>query len=255
MKNQGRYRIKVLEKALNILDLFDEEGKELSVTEISTGLDLNKPSTFRILSNLEDFGYLDKDPKTSRYCLGSKLYHLGSLAEPHVRIKKVARPFLKRMNEQCNETVHLAVLQQGEALYVDKIEGKRTIRVITRVGTRLPAHCSGVGKVLLSALSEEALVKILLKKGLARFTENTITDLDVLKLELTKCEKRRYSTDNEEIEEGLKCVAAPVNENGKIVAAISISAHSERFNKESLRYISMVMETAEAISNALSLRE
>ena len=252
MKNKGKYRIKVLEKALNILELFDEGGKELTVTEISSGLDLNKPSTFRILSNLEDFGYLDKDPKTSRYFLGPKLYHLGMLAEPHVRIKKVARPFLKGMNEQCHETVHLAVLQQGDALYVDKIEGKRTIRVITRVGARLPAHCSGVGKMLLSSLPEEALVKTLLKKGLTRFTENTITDLDILKQELAKCAKRGYAIDNEEIEKGLRCVAAPVCENGEIVAAVSISAHGERFYLESSRYISIVMETARSISDALS---
>ena len=252
MKNQGKYRIKVLEKALSIIELFDEKGKELTVTEVSESLDLNKPSSFRILSNLEDFGYLDKDPKTARYRLGPKLYDLGSLAEPHAGIKKIARPFLKKLNEQCHETVHLAVLYQGEALYVDKIEGKRTIRVITRVGARLPAHCSGVGKVLLSALSEEALVGTLSEKGLSRFTNNTITDFDLLKQELAKCRKRGHATDNEEIEEGLKCVAAPVYENGEIVAAISISAHSERLNKETPRYVSMVKETAKAISDALS---
>ena len=252
MKNQGKYRIKVLEKALNILELFDEKGKELTVTEISESLDLNKPSSFRILSNLEDFGYLDKDPKTARYCLGPKLYLLGSLAEPHAKIKKVARPFLKKLNEQCHETVHLAVLHQGEALYLDKIEGKRTIRVITRVGARLPAYCSGVGKVLLSALSEKVLVNALLEKGLSRFTKNTITDLDVLKQELDKCRKRGYAIDNEEIEEGLKCVAAPLYEKGEIVAAISISAHKERFNKEISTYRSLVKKAAKGISDALS---
>ena len=252
MKNQGKYRIKVLEKALSILELFDEKGKELTVTEISGDLGLNTPSTFRILSNLEEASYLDKDPKTARYSLGPKLHHLGSLAEPHARIRKVTRPFLKKLNEQCQETVHLAVLHQGEALYVGKIEGKRTIRVITRVGSRLPAHCSGVGKVLLSALSEESLVKIFSEKGLSRFTENTITDLDVLKRELAKCRKRGYAIDNEEIEEGLKCVAAAVYEHGELLAAISVSAHSERFDKECPRYISMVKGTAEAVSDALS---
>jgi len=252
MKSQGKYRIKVLEKALSILELFDEKGKELTVTEISGSLQLNKPSSFRILSNLEDFGYLDKDPKTARYSLGPKLHHLGSLAEPHARIWKTARPFLKDLNEQCHETVHLAVLHQGEALYVDKIEGKRTIRVITRVGARLPAHCSGVGKVLLSALSEEALGNTLSEKGLSRFTENTITDLDVLKQELAKCRKRGYATDNEEIEEGLKCVAAPVYEKGEIVAAISISAHSKRFSRKTPSYVSLVKGTAKAVSEAFS---
>jgi IclR family KDG regulon transcriptional repressor len=89
-------------------------------------------------------------------------------------------------------------------------------------------------------------------KDLSRFTENTITDLDVLKKELAKCRKRGYATDNEEIEEGLKCVAAPVYEKGEIVAAISISAHNERLDKEISSYISFVKKMAKGISDALS---
>lgn len=242
-----------MDKALKILELFNVRGKELTVTEINNLLTLNKASTFRIIKNLEDAGYLEKDPDTLKYRLGLRIYYLGSLAEPNATIRKIARPFLEILNEQCGETVHLAVLHQGEALYLDKIEGKKTIRVITRIGTKLPAHCSGVGKTLLSALTEETLEKIIREKGLPRFTANTITDPNALKAELEQIQKRGYAIDNEEIEEGLKCAAAPLHDSdGKVLAAISISAPSESFNKEISTFVSTVKKIAQEISERIS---
>lgn len=256
MKNQdektGKYKIKVLDKALKVLELFDERGKELTVTEIQALLNFNKASTFRIAKNLEDAGYLEKDPDTLKYTLGLRIYYLGTLAEPHTPIRRITRPFLEKLNEQSEETVHLAVLHRGQALYLDKIEGKRTIRVITRVGMELSAHCSGVGKVLLASVSEETLERIITERGLPRFTVNTITDLNALKTELAQIRKKGYAIDNEEIEEGLKCAAAPVRDSeGKVVAAISISVPRERFDKGVSTYISMVKKTAQEISNLI----
>ncbi len=184
MASANKYRIKVLDKTLKILELFDKRGKELTVTEINDLLSLNKTSTFRIIKNLEDAGYLEKDSDTLRYKLGLKIYYLGSLAEPNSTTRKIGRPFLENLNDQCGETVHLAVLHQGEALYLDKIEGKKTIRVITSIGMKLPAHCSALGKTLLAALSEETLENIIKEKGLSRFTGNTITAPNALKAEL-----------------------------------------------------------------------
>jgi DNA-binding IclR family transcriptional regulator len=253
MKNQdekaGKYKIKVLDKALRVLELFDERGKELTVTEINDHLNFNKVSTFRIVKNLEDAGYLEKDADTLKYKLGLKVYYLGSLAEPHSAIRKITRPFLEKLNDRCDETVHLAVLNKGEALYLDKIEGKKTIRVITRISTKLPAHCSGVGKTLLAALPEDALEQIIKEKGLPRFTNNTITELKALKAELAKVRKQGYAIDNEEIEEGLKCAAAPVKDSGgNVVAAVSISVPKERFDKKVFTYISEVKKTSQKVS-------
>ena len=248
-KNAGKYKIKVLDKALKVLELFDERGKELTVTEINDHLKFNKVSTFRIVKNLEDAGYLEKDADTLKYKLGLKVYYLGSFAEPHSAIRKITRSFLEKLNDRCDETVHLAVLNKGEALYIDKIEGNKTIRVITRIGTKLPAHCSGVGKTLLAALPEDALEQIIKEKGLPRFTNNTITELKALKAELTKVRKQGYAIDNEEIEEGLKCAAAPVRDSeGNVVAAISVSVPKERFDKEVFTYISQVKETSQKVS-------
>ncbi|MBC8394618.1 MAG: IclR family transcriptional regulator [Deltaproteobacteria bacterium] len=249
---KGKYKIKVLDKAFKILELFDEKGKDLTVTEIHNLLGFNKASVFRIIKNLEDADYLEKDPDTLRYKLGLRLYSLGLLAEPHSTIRRITRPFLTKLNEQCGETVHLAVLNHGEALYLDKLEGKKTIRVITRIGTKLPAHCSGLGKILLASLSEETLEKIIGERGLRRFTDNSITHLGALKTELAKIRKQRCAIDNEEIEEGLKCAAAPVRDSeGKVVAAISVSVPKERFDKDISTLISMVKKTAEQISESM----
>jgi len=249
---KGKYKIKVLEKAFKILALFDEKGKKLTVTEIHDLLNFNKASTFRILKNLEDAGYIEKDSRTLKYKLGLKIYYLASLAEPHTAIRRITRPFLEKLNEECHETIHLAVLHQGEALYLDKIEGKKTIRVITRIGMKLPAHCSGVGKTLLADLSKDAMEKIIREKSLPRFTDNTITELNDLKAELAQIRKQGYAIDNEEIEEGLKCVASPLlNSEGKVLASISISAPSERFNLESSTYISKIKKTAKEISKLI----
>jgi len=247
------YQIKVLEKVTRILDLFDEKGKELTATEIHELLELNKSTTFRILNMLEGAGYLERDPATLNYRLGFKLYYLGSLVEGRTEIRNLAHPFLEQLKEKCDETVHLVVLDHGEALYLDKLEGKKAIRVVSRVGWRLPSHCSGVGKVLLASLPEETLHKIIKEKGLKRFTKNTITDPETLKIELARIRKQVYAIDNEEIEVGLKCVAVPVKDGeGRVVAAISISGPKERFNGiEMKRFIPLVKSTSEQISSVL----
>ncbi len=249
MEENTKYSLKVLQKAMKILNLYDAKGKALSLTEINDLLSFNKASTFRIIKNLEGAGYLVRDPGSMKFKLGPKLFQLGSLAEPGSDIARIARPFLQKLNERCGETVHLATLLNGEALYLDKIEGKKTIRVITRTGTRLHAHCSGVGKVLLSGLSNEDLTRLINEKGLIRFTDNTITDVNVLTKELANIRRNGYAVDNEEVEVGLKCVAAPIRDSeGKIVAALSISAPTERFHTFREAYISSVSETAKEVT-------
>jgi DNA-binding IclR family transcriptional regulator len=245
-----QYKIKVLEKALSILDLFNERGKELTITQINQTLGLNKSTTFRILNILEKVGYLERDDYSLKYRLGFKLFFLGSFVEANAEMQKLVHPFLEEIAKKTDETVHLVVLQHGEALYLDKIDGKKVLVVSSRIGMKLPAHCSGVGKVLLSFLPEEALENIVEQKGLRRFTKNTITDKKALKAELNRVRKQGYAIDNEEIEIGMKCVAAPVTGvNGEVIAAISISGPKERFSGGELeRFISIVKNTTTQIS-------
>jgi IclR family acetate operon transcriptional repressor len=254
MAGSDRYRIKVLEKVFRILDLFDDRGKELTAAEISARVGLNRATTFRILRQLEEAGYLDRSANSSKFRLGFRFYHLGSLVDGLTEIRTIARPFLEELVRASDETVHLVVLKQGQALYLDKIEGNKAVRVVSKVGMRLPAHCSGVGKVLLASLSDTQLNKVVKKRGLPRFTENTITDLQKLIEELERVREQGYAIDNEEIEVGLKCVAAPVRDgDGEVIAAISVSGPRERLQGKDLeRLIAMVKQTAQRITNALA---
>jgi IclR family transcriptional regulator, KDG regulon repressor len=250
--NSARYRVRVLQKAFRLLGLFDEETPELRITEITQRLGYNKTTCFRLISNLEEEGYLDQDPYTHKYRLGMKLFFLGNLVKPYRYLTEVAKPLLEKLNEQTGETVHLAVLHRGEALYVDKIESKRTVRVVvSRVGRKLPAHCSGVGKVLLAYLPAEEVKEIVLAKGLVPFTQNTITTYNRLKDELNRIARYGFAYDNEEIEIGLKCAAAPVFADNRVVAALSVSVPRDRFDDNRDRLVKMVIDTARDLTRVL----
>ncbi len=245
------YQIKVLQKAFNILELFNENALELTASEIQQSLSLNKTTTFRLLKNLEGLGYLEKDPESQRYRLGIKLVHLGSLVKPYITLKRVAKSLLLDLNKRTKETVHLAVLHKGQSLYLEKIEGSRTIRVTTSIGSKLPAHCSGVGKVLLSGLNFDKVAEIAQERGLKKYTANTIDNLDNLAEELRQVRVEGLAVDNEEIEQGLMCVAAPIFYGGSIVAAVSLSVPKDRFLLHRDDLASEIKKTAAGISQLL----
>jgi DNA-binding IclR family transcriptional regulator len=248
-----RYQIKVLEKALAVLDLLGEAEGALTLSEVSERLTLSKPTAFRILSVLDQASYLERAPGSQGYRLGLKLARLGARVDRTTAFQKVARPFLVELKERCGETVHLTVLENGEALYLDKIEGQRAVRVVSRVGMRLPAHCSGVGKVLLAYLPDDEVAEVIRERGLARLTPNTITDRTALRAELKRIRERGFAIDNEEIEVGLKCVAAPIRDaSGEVRAALSISGPKFRFNEaETKKLVNLVVRTSEQISSAI----
>lgn len=254
MSTEQSYRIKVLEKAIAILDLFADTSGELTLTQIGQRLGMSKPTAFRILSVLEGADYLERVPETQGYRLGFQLYRLGSLVEHTTRLQRAARPFLQVLVDECQETAHLTVLNKGQALYLDKIEGQHAVRVVSRIGMRLPAHCSGVGKVLLAHLSDEEVDAVVREHGLPARTPNTLTDRAALAAELARIRERGYAMDNEEIELGLRCVAAPVRDaTGRVIAAVSVSGPKFRIDgAEVERLAGRVLVTARRISAALA---
>jgi len=250
--HQDKYRIKVLQKTFAVLDLFSGEDDELSPPEITKRLGFTQTTVFRIITNLADAGYLQKNLETGKFRLGMKLFLLGNRVKPYHHLSSAARPLLRTLSKKTGETVHLAVLQRYQVLYLDKIEGSHTVRVVvSQVGQKLPAHCSGVGKALLANLPLNKVKEATEEHGLPSFTPNTITTWNRLKIELEETQARGYAVDNEEIELGLKCVAAPLFVEEKIVAAISISSPKERFEKSEKELISLVVQTAREISNTL----
>jgi len=249
MVKKSAYTIKVLQKVFSILALYDNNQKKFTIQEMSSRLGYNKSSTYRIIRNLEEVAYLERIPGTQEYKLGFGLYHIGTISESYGPILTAARPLLSKLNDSCGETVHLAVLHQNQPLYIDKIEStKSVLQIRSRIGSKLPGHCSGVGKLLLAYLDEKKLAGIIEELGLAQFTNNTITDAVCFSKELRKINQEGYSVDNEEIEYGLKCIAAPIFDiSGNVIAAASISTTKERFDFEFEIFRFMILGTTKAI--------
>ncbi|MDN5362803.1 MAG: IclR family transcriptional regulator, regulon repressor [Moorella sp. (in: firmicutes)] len=249
-------QIRSLAKALMILDLLAARQGEMSLAEIARELDLPKSTLHGLLSTLRDFGYIEQSAFDGRYRLGVHLFEIGNAVANNWDVRRVAAPHIQRLVDELGETVHLVILDKGEVLYIDKRESHQSLRIVSQVGMRLPAHCTGVGKVLLAYLHPARVRQIVAAKGLTRYTKNTITDLNRLEAELTRIRQLGYAVDNEEIMESLRCVAAPLRDlNGQVCAAISVSGPAARMEGERLQLaIEHLTRTAAEISAGLGYR-
>jgi len=252
-KTKPNYPIKVLDKSLSVLELLLQQGSAMNMTEISERLEIYPSTIHRILATLKHWGYVEQDSHTQKYQLGLKALELGMAKLHQMDLVREAIPYLKELVNQCNETVHLGVLEEGEVLYLAKEESSQTIRMISYVGKRAPLHCTALGKVLLAYLSAEEKKKILGEKALPRFTDNTITDKRELEKEFGKVKEQGFALDREENEKDVCCIAAPIrNYQGKVIAAVSISGPVFRIDVNTQNNLKeALVETSEKISKRL----
>jgi DNA-binding IclR family transcriptional regulator len=211
-----------------------------------------KSSTHDLMASLAKLGFLNKTEE-NRYRLGWRLVTLSETLLATTELRKEAHPVMEDLATQYQETIHLAVLDDTQAVYVDKLEGRQAVRVeLTSLGARLYAHCSALGKVLLAYSSEQEVKRIIQIAGLPRFTENTITDPEELLQNLIKIRKQGFAYDMEEILPDLCCVAAPIhNYTGQVIAAISMSIPAYRFKRSQTEFREGVMRAAKTISKRL----
>lgn len=239
--------IQSIERAADILELFLTSSPEQSVKEISQQLELSKSTVHGIIKTLEYRGYLQQNPEDLKYKLGMKVFELGNAFSDHLEIRNIARPFIENLVSQLKETVHLVILQRDEVIYVEKVEGPHTLRIYSQVGKRAPIHCTGVGKAILAFQDDDEIERILSKSALESFTINTLTDVEAIKKELQVVRECGYAIDDEEIEVGLKCIAAPIfNHQGKVIASISCASPVMRLNEELIDSVIQGIKTAAA---------
>ena len=213
-------------------------SKLLSMQNISKKLDLYPSTTHRILDTLKHWGYVEQEPDNQEYQLGLKVLELGMAKLHQMNLVREAAPYLKELVNQCNETAHLGVLEEGDVLYLAKEESSQTIRMCSYVGKRAPLYCTALGKVLLAYLPEGERKKILSRRGLPRLTEKTITDKKELEKELNKVKEQGFALDIGENEKDVRCIAAPIrNYQGKVIAAISISGPAYRVDIDKQNYL------------------
>lgn len=252
--------VQTIERVSMILEMVGQSSQGMSIRDLSAGLNLPKGTIHRILSSLSYFGYIRQDQETKIYFLGLKLMDLNALLSNQLDFRKVAEPILRDLAEKTKQTAHLVVLDRDEVVYVEKIETQQPaggLKMASRVGARNPIHSSAVGKVLLSNLPEELWEDFLQKKGLPRRTANTITDPDSFRNHLRIVRSQGYAMDDEENEQGIRCVGAPIFDGrGRPVAAISVSGSVFQVTKRAVHDVirGEVMAAAAEISRQLGFR-
>ena len=252
--------VQTIQRVSLILERVGQNSQGMSIKDLSAGLNLPKGTIHRILSSLSYFGYIRQDPETKIYFLGLKLMDLNAQLSNQLDFRKVAEPVLRDLAEKTKQTAHLVILDRDEVVYVEKIETQQQaggLKMASRVGSRNPMHSSAVGKVLLSYFSEEALEDFLQKKGLPRRTANTITDPEGFRDHLKIVRSRGYAIDDEENEQGIRCVGAPIfDRKERPVAAISVSGSVFQMTKKAVNDVMKgeVMAAAAEISRRLGFR-
>lgn len=251
------YRVQVLDRALSVLEVLARHADaECSLAEVSEQAALHKSTVHRIIMVLERHRLVLKNTATGRYRLGMKLFELGSKAIAGNDLREQARPYLSRVMSATGETVHLCILDGGEVLYVDKVEPHKIVRLSSTIGRRSPAYCTSVGKAMLAHLPLEEVDDMIQRSRLLPRTRNTITSSASLHAELAHTRGRGYAVDDEENEEGVRCVGAAVLDySGRPVAAISVSGPSFSITKEKVATVSRpVVDAASMLSAQLGYR-
>jgi|Deesub1362A_J573_1020465.scaffolds.fasta_scaffold00145_61 DNA-binding IclR family transcriptional regulator len=247
------FEIKSIKRAAEILECFSVQQPELSISEIASMLNLPKGTVSRYLSTLKSVGFVEQDTNSFVYRLGIRLFQLGKVVESQMDLKKIAAPHLKELAEKSGETVFLAIIRGSNVIYVHKERSNRAMSMSYNEGETCPMHCTALGKVILAFLPEERSKQIIQDMKLERFTENTITDPIKLEEEIRQIRSQGYAIDDQELEEGLRCVSAPIfDDRGVIIASISIAGPATRLRlKDMPIFIKMVTETAKRISQRL----
>lgn len=236
-----------------VLETLAKEDQGLSLADLDNRLELHKSTLHRLIMVLERHRLISRNPQNGNYVLGIKLFELGSKAVPHRLLLRHAHSYLEKLVYETGETAHLCILDEGEVLYLEKVESSHSMRISSSIGNRNPVHTSAVGKVLLAYLDGDEVDRILQMRGLKQYTSNSITTAIQLKKELSEVRKRGYAVDDEEGTQGVRCVGAPVKDHlGNVIASISIAGPSFRVTKENIPAIAKsVMTVADKLSREL----
>lgn len=251
-----RYGIRVLDRAFALLEVL-ADGQPRNLVQLNAEAGLNTSTTFRLLASLQSHNYVSRDRQTGDYSLGLSCLELAHAFLGN-SMRTLAAPHLLNLRADTRETVHLAVLDRMDVIYIDKLDAIHAIGLMSsQVGRRKPAYCTGVGKALLAHQDFEAVRQHYQQVGMPQLTSTTITTVDRLLTELASIRARGYALDPGENEAEVRCVAVPIfDAAGQSVAALSVSGPAMRMDpiEDNTRVIAQAVNTAGLISNALGHR-
>lgn len=247
-----RTRLSSVANSLRLIRAFSEDQYEMGISELAKRLGLAKSTVHRLASTLLDQGMLEQNSGDGKYRLGLALFELGTLVRRKMDFTIEARPFLRTLMEKTGETLHLGILDHDSVLYLITHESKQALRMGSKVGTRVPVHCTAVGKALL-AFQPQSEIERVLALGLSASVPNAAVDAKALRRELAAVRVRNYAVDDQESEVGLRSIAAPIrNHSGEVIAAISIAGPVHRMAKKTLLgWVGDLVAAADAVSQRL----
>lgn len=243
MKNENEARVKSLQKALEVLNCFIEK-QPLGVTEISEQLGLYKSNVHNILVTYKSMGYLEQDPETGKYRLGTAIFSLSRALKENLTVSRIVLPYLQHIAEEVNEIVYLSIPKEDELIYLDVVYPIHQVYLTggSVTGERAELYCTGVGKAILAEMPDKE-IECILSGELKPYTEYTIMDKSVLWKEIREARENGYAIDNMEFILGVKCIGVAIrNHRGTVECGISISAPSLRMGDEKLMEFAQILK-------------
>jgi DNA-binding IclR family transcriptional regulator len=246
-------RIQTIDRFIKIMDCFSIDQNDLGVREVSRLTGLSTSVCGRMMLALRDQGLLVQNPETRTYSVGPKSLRWAEIYTTNLDIRNVALPVLHELLHETKETISLYILEGDERLCVERIESAQNVRIVARIGRRLPLYAGSAGKVLLAYLPEKRQDEILSRSPLIPFTSKTMTDVQLIKAELKKIKQQGYAFSDGEWVEDAAGIAAPIFDmKGDIQAALTVSGPTYRFTDEKISfYKKILLDAAERISNDL----
>ena len=234
-KENGKYRVQVLERALDILDCFSFQNRELGLSEFCQITGLNMATTKRLLSNFTDRGYLIQDPQSKKYRLGMRLLELGGIVFSSLSLRQASTQVMTTLQKKTGGTILLGTSMDDELVYLDKRKGSGMISIASEIGWRRPLHYGMLGMVLMAHQSPDRVSEILKKNPLEAHTPYSLTDQNAFSLRLEEIRKNGYCLEKEEAVEGIMAMAAPIKDySRKVIAALGIALPINQSNKKEI---------------------
>ena len=245
--------VQSIQRAFDILEVLATERDGMGVTQLGEKLDLHKSTVHRLLNTMMSLGYIDKKPITGVYCLGMKFVELASLYLGSVELKAEANYYIREYIDRIGLPIQMAILSDGEALYIEKVEQSNSIRIYAEIGRRVPIHCSSVGKALVFDYSDEEIAEMYKDRPMEKFTEHTMTNIADLIADINLARERGWSYNRGEFEADVKSVAAPIYDyRGVIIAAIGAPYRENLATKRDPAEIAgVICELAKTISKRM----
>jgi len=248
-----QYILKTLSNAIDVLEMFEDEVS-LTPKDIENKMKMNRTNLYRILYTLRHRGLLDLDPQSGEYRIGMKAVHLTALSLKRLDVKTISRPYLLKLGEMLGESIHLVKKNNNFAVFIDKIEAAEEVNMGSYIGWTAPLYCTASGKLLMSYKSDEWIKNYIQGINPKKYTDNTLTEFPHLLHNIKQIRHNGYSSDEEEMVEGLTCFAVPIlGHKNNVLAAISVSGATTKMNKRKEEFLKQIEKTAAEISHAIKL--